>query len=264
MPSRRPLAGRTIVVTRSRAQAASFSSPLRRAGARVIEAPAIALAPPRSWRRADRAIGRLTSYQLVIFTSVNAVTRFAARLRRKGKSPRDLRRVEVIAIGPATAAALAKEGVRVAALPERFRAEGLVRALGRRRLEGVRVLLPRAAVARDLLVRTLRGRGARVDVAPVYRTVAVRAGLRQVRAALRAGRLDLLTFASSSAVEAFAGRFGAADMRRLRRVPVAVLGPITARTARRRGFRVAIRPAAATIPALASAVVRGLCRAVID
>jgi uroporphyrinogen III methyltransferase/synthase len=263
MPSRRPLAGRTIVVTRSRAQAASFSSPLRRAGARVIEAPAIALAPPRSWRRADQAVGRLPSYQMVIFTSVNAVARFAARLRRHGKGMRALRRIEVVAIGPATAAALGREGVRVAAHPERYRAEGLVRALGRRRLEGRRILLPRAAVARDLLVVALRRRGARVDVAPVYRTVAVSTGLRQVRAALRSERLDLLTFASSSAVEAFAGRFGAADRLRLRRVPVAVLGPITARTARRHGFRVAVRPAAATIPALAAAIVR-LFRTVVD
>jgi uroporphyrinogen III methyltransferase / synthase len=264
MSSRRPLAGRTIVVTRSRAQAAAFSSVLRRDGARVIVAPAIALLPPRSWRRADRAIERLSSYQMVVFTSVNAVTRFIARLRRKGKEPRDLRRVEVVAIGPATAAALRKEGLRVAARPERFRAEGLVRTLRRRRVEGIRILLPRAAVARDLLVRALRRRGARVDVAPVYRTVAVRAGLRQVRMALRSGRLDLLTFASSSAVEAFAGRFGAADRRRLRRVPVAVLGPITARTARRRGFRVTVRPSAATISALAAAIARRFRDAVVD
>jgi len=264
MPAGRPLAGRTIVVTRTRAQAAAFSSLLRRGGARVIEAPAIALAPPRSWRRADRAIGRLSTYQLLIFTSVNAVTWFVARLRRKGKGPRDLRRVEVVAIGPATAAALGKEGVRVAPLPERYRAEGLVRALGRRRVEGIRILVPRAAVARDLLVHALRRRRAIVEVAPVYRTVAVRTGMRQVHAALRSGRLDLLTFASSSAVEAFAGRFGAADRRRLRRVPVAVLGPVTARTARRRGFRVTIRPSAATIPAFAAAIVRHFGCAVVD
>ena len=263
MPRRRPLAGRTIVVTRSRAQAAAFSSLLRRQGARVIEAPAIELAPPRSWRRADRAIGRLPAYEMVIFTSVNAVTRFAARLRRRGTGMRALREAEVVAIGPATGAALRKEGLRVAAMPERYRAEGLVAALGRRRVRGIRILLPRAASARDVLVDALRRRGARVDVAPVYRTVAARTGLDGVRAALRSGRLDLITFASSSAVEAFAGRFGGADRRRLRRVPAAVLGPITARTARGLGFRVAVRPAAATIPALAAAIVR-LFRTVVD
>jgi uroporphyrinogen III methyltransferase / synthase len=263
MPRRRPLAGRTIVVTRARAQAAVFTAQLRKEGARVIVAPAIEFRPPRSWRRADRAIGRLSTYQMVVFTSVNAVARFAARLRRKGIGLGVLRHAEVVAIGPATAAALGKEGLRVAALPDRFRAEGLVKALGRRRVEGMRILLPRAAVARDLLVDALRRRGARVDVAPVYRTVAVRTGLAQVGEALRSGRLDLITFASSSAVEAFADRFGAADRRRLRRVPVGVLGPITARTARSRGFRVAVRPAAATIPALAAAIVR-LFRTVVD
>jgi uroporphyrinogen III methyltransferase/synthase len=126
------------------------------------------------------------------------------------------------------------------------------------------VLIPRAAVARDVLVRALRRRGARVEIAPVYRTVAVRTGLAQVRAALRSGRLDLLTFASSSAVEAFASRFGAADRRRLLRVPAAALGPVTARTARQRGFKVTVRPADATIPALAEAIVRHLRRAVIN
>jgi len=116
MPRRRPLAGRTIVVTRARAQAAVFTAQLRKEGARVIVAPAIAFRPPRSWRRADRAIGRLPAYEMVIFTSVNAVTRFAARLRRRGTGMGALRDAEVVAIGPATGAALRKEGLRVAAL----------------------------------------------------------------------------------------------------------------------------------------------------
>jgi uroporphyrinogen III methyltransferase/synthase len=166
---------------------------------------------------------------------------------------------EVLAIGPATAAALDKRGIQVAAIPEEFRAEGVIRVLGRRSLRDARVLIPRATVARDLLVRKLRLRGALVDVVPVYRTIASREGFREVVAALRSGAVDLITFTASSTVEFFTRKFRSpADRRRLRAVPAAVIGPITAMTARRHGFRIAIRPAEYTIPALSESIVRRL------
>jgi uroporphyrinogen III methyltransferase/synthase len=262
--SRRPLAGRTIVVTRASDQAAAFSALLREAGARVIEAPAIALRPPRTWAPVDRALARLDSYGILIFTSVNGVRRFFERMRVRRVDLRALHGRELVAIGPATAAALEERGLRVAVVPEEFRAEGLVGALARHDLRGARILVPRAAVARDVLVRELGRRGARVEVAPVYRTVASAEGLAEVRAALRAGRIDLVTFASSSTVENFALRFAPADRRRLCRVPAAVIGPITAATARRHGFRVAVQPRDYTIPALAAAIIRRLRHAVVD
>jgi uroporphyrinogen III methyltransferase/synthase len=258
---RRPLSGRTIVVTRAREQAAAFSDLLREAGARVLEAPAIALAAPRSWAPVDSALRRLDRYRYLIFTSVNGVARFFARLQARRVDVRDLKGLEVVAIGPATAAALEARGLRVAAVPDEFRAEGLVKVLVGRRLEGAQVLIPRAAVARDLLVRALRARGARVDVVPVYRTLASREGIREVAAALRAGEVDLVTFASSSTVTHFTRRFRAPSLaRRLRRVPAAAIGPITARAARDEGFRVALMPRRYTIPALAEAIVRRLGR----
>ncbi len=254
---RRPLTGRTIVVTRAREQAAAFAGLLRDAGARVLEAPAITLAAPRSWAPVDRALRRLDRYLYLIFTSVNGVARFFERLASRRIDARDLKGMEVVAIGPATAAALEARGLRVAAVPEEFRAEGLVNALARKRLDGAEVLIPRAAVARDLLVRALRARGARVDVVPVYRTLPSRLGIREVAAALRAGEVDLVTFTSSSTVTHFVRGFRAPALaRRLRRVPAAVIGPITARTARREGFRVAVMPREYTIPALAEAIVR--------
>jgi uroporphyrinogen III methyltransferase/synthase len=269
--ARRPLAGRTIVVTRARAQARAFSSLLRRQGARVIEAPAIVLRPPRAWAPVDRAIRRLATFDVVVFTSVNGVQRFFERLDRLQGRAGDLRRSAIVAIGPATRAALRRRGLRVAALPAEYRAEGVVRLLSRRgllrrRLEGARILIPRAAVARDVLVQALRRRKARVVVVPVYRALPTSAGMPAVRAALRRGRLDLVTFASSSTVEHFVRRFKrTADRRLLRRVPAAVIGPITARTARRLGFRIAVQPRAYTIPALATAIARRLRRsAVVD
>lgn len=257
-PARRPLAGRTIVVTRAREQAGGFTALLRAAGAEVLEAPAIEIVAPRSFAAVDRAIGRIGDYRILILTSVNGVSRFLDRMRAAGMGPRALAGLEIVAIGPATAGALRRRGLAVAGMPDDFRAEGLVDLLGGRDLEGVRILLPRAAVARDLLVRALRRRGARVDVVTVYRAVPSSAGMAAVRAALRAGRIDLVTFASSSTAIHFTARFRAADRRRLRRVPAAVIGPITAASARRLGFRIAVQPRQYTIPALAAAIVRRL------
>jgi len=254
---RRALSGRTIVVTRSREQAASFAALLAEEGARVLEAPAIALRPPRSWAPLDRALERVGGYDYLIFTSVNGVARFFERWQSGRRDVRDLKGIAIVAIGPATAAALEARGLRVAVVPEEFRAEGLERALRGRPLAGARVLIARAAVARDLLVRALRRRGARVDVVPVYRTVASHEGAREVAAALRAGEIDLLTFTSSSTVERFTATLRRLGLgRRLRRVPAAVIGPITARAARRSGLRVVLSPRRYTVPALAEAIIR--------
>ena len=258
--ARRPLAGRTIVVTRARGQAEEFSAGLREAGARVIEAPAIAFDPPHSWAVTDLALRRIADYRFVVFTSVNGVERFLDRLLRRGGDLRDLAGARLLAIGPATAAAVRARGLRVEAVPEEYRAEGVIRLMvrlaGRSGLRQVRVLIPRAAVARDLLPRALRARGARVDVAPVYRTRPAREGARAVAAAIRRDQVDLITFTSSSTVTAFVGKFR--DRRLLRGRAAAVIGPITAATARRHGFRVRVMPRDYTIPALGEAIVRAL------
>jgi len=112
-------------------------------------------------------------------------------------------------------------------------------------------------VAGDVLIRDLRRRGAGVDVAPVYRTIASREGAAEIRDALRRGRLDLITFTSSSTVTSFARLFrGGDEHRRIRKVPVAAIGPITAATARREGFRVALMPRVYTVPDLTRAILR--------
>jgi len=254
---RLPLRGRTIVVTRPRDQAGPFVEALRELGAGVILAPAIVLRPPRSMVRLDRALARVASYDYLVFTSVNAVARLFARLLETRRDIRDLQGVDILAIGPATAAAVEARGLRVAAVPAEHRAEGIVKMMGRRRLAGARVLVPRAAVARDVLIKELRRRGARVDVVEVYRTAPSREGADEIRRALRRGRVDLITFTSSSTVTSFARLFrGREEARRIRRVPVAAIGPITAATARREGFRVALMPRTYTVPDLTRAVVR--------
>jgi uroporphyrinogen III methyltransferase/synthase len=260
----KPLAGKTIAVTRSRAQAAAFARHLRAKGARVVLAPAIAFAPPRSRRPLDRALRALPGYDLVLFTSSNGVAFFLDRLEKRSAAARALAGSRVVAIGPATAEALRRRGVRVDATPREFRAEGLVRLLGRVRVRGARVLLPRAAEGREVLTRALRKRGARLDVVPVYRTVPDRRGLRALRRALRSGRLDCVTFASGATVDHVIGGLGAADRRLLRRVPAAVIGPITAQAARRRGFRVLVAPHRTTVADWARAIARSLADPVVQ
>ncbi|MGH9749890.1 MAG: uroporphyrinogen-III C-methyltransferase [Candidatus Polarisedimenticolia bacterium] len=246
-----PLADRTLVVTRAREQAGPLIEALTARGARVIAAPAIAFAPPRSYAPLDRALRRLPTYDLVIFTSANGVDRFFERLRRRRVDLRTLRGT-IAAIGPATAAAVGRLGLRVALVPEEYRAEGLLRALRVKR--GMHVLIPRAAVARDLLPRTLRRAGARVDVTPVYRTVRSREGTAPLAAAVRRGAIDLVLFTSSSTVTHFVEKLPPRLRRRLRGTPAACIGPITAATARAHGFRIAAIPRDYTVPALVTAV----------
>ncbi len=254
-------------MTRAAAQAGDLSRRLRDLGATVIEAPAIAFAPPRSWRSCDRALRTIDRFDLILLTSVNAVDRFLRRARSRRVRKARLAAVPVLAIGPATAAAARRGGLRVVGVPGAFRAEGLASLLrrggvrrGRLRRpsgwRGARVLLPRAATARDVVVVALRCLGARVVVVPVYRTVPARRGRAVALASLRAARLDLVTFASSATARHFAGGFAIADRRRLRRVPAAVIGPVTAAEARRLGFRIAAMPRRATIPDLAQAIAR--------
>ena len=262
---RRPLRGRTVVVTRPRDQAGSFVEALRDQGARVLLAPAISFQPPRSWAALDRTLGRLDRYDALIFTSANGVGRFFARLRDRTIDLRDLKGIEVIAIGPATAAAVEERGLRVAAVPEDYRAEGIIEMLGQRNLRGARILIPRAEVARDLLPRMLRRRGAEVEVAPVYRAVPSRAGLTEISlsATGAASFTETRTIsvwptrATRNRVTSFARMFrDAGEARRIKRVPVAVIGPITAATARRERFRVAVVPRVSTAPDLVRAIVR--------
>ena len=166
---RLPLFGRRIVVTRAREQAGEFSARLRALGADVIEFPTIAIRPPLDYAPLDDAIARLETYHWLVFTSANGVRAFLERL---DASPFDLRRLRarLCAIGPATARALEALHLKVDLVPRQYVAESLIEAFAGEELAGRRVLLPRAAVARDLVPAELRRRGALVDVVEAYRT----------------------------------------------------------------------------------------------
>ncbi|MBV9339387.1 MAG: uroporphyrinogen-III synthase, partial [Acidobacteria bacterium] len=195
----RPLAGVRVLVGRAEHQARPLTLGLKSLGAEVTEIPFIAIRPPRSCASFDRALKHIRDYDWLLLTSVNGVHALAARLTDLGMSARRFRHLEVAAIGPATREALEKLGIQVAVVPEAYVAESVIASL-RGRVEGSRVLLPRARVARDTLPCELRSLGARVDVVEAYETVVPRASERKLQAIMGDPRRrpHLVTFTSSS------------------------------------------------------------------
>ncbi|WP_424667125.1 uroporphyrinogen-III C-methyltransferase [Candidatus Binatus sp.] len=249
---RTPLFGRTVVVTRARAAASVFATALRRLGAEVMEFPTIETAPPTSFVALDRAIKRIGTFDWIIFTSAMGVESFVERLKSRGSDIRALGRASIAAIGPATAGCLADYAIRVAAVPDEYRAEEIVSAIGIKRIRGKRFLIPRAEVAREALPEILRDQGAKeVVVAPAYRTVKPKGGqIARMRELIASGKIDLVTFTSSSTVTNFCELIGTSG----KGVRAAAIGPITAATAEERGFEVVVRPRTYTIEALAEAI----------
>ena len=256
----RPLAGRRVVITRRREQAGGLRRALEARGATVLERPTIALAPPRSWRPLDEALRRLHRYNWILFTSANGVERFVARMQNRGINRQALRGVKVAAIGPATARALRRHRLQASVVPEEYRAEGLLSALRGVSWRGQRVLLARAAAAREVLPRELRRRGAQVDVVGVYRTVIPPASRRRAQALFRGKKPDAITFTSSSTVRNFCALLGRQRARRaLEGVAVATIGPVTSRTARALGLRVEVEAKTFTVAGLVQALESFFC-----
>ena len=228
---RRPLHGRVVAVTRARAQASGLATRLRELGAEVAETPAIRIEPRPLEGELLEALSRIREYALVCLTSPNGVRLLFDALRGTECDARALAGATVAAIGPGTAAELDAHGVRADVVPERYVAEALVEALARVQVDGRRVLVARAAEARDVLPGAMRDRGAEVDDVALYDTVAEPLGEAE-RAAL--ARADYVTFTSSSTVRYLADS-GAGPPEGARIVSI---GPVTSETARERGLTV--------------------------
>ncbi|MFA6029322.1 MAG: inositol monophosphatase family protein [Elusimicrobiota bacterium] len=249
-----PLRGKTVLLTRPKARAEGLTRALARKGARVVHAPLIRTVPPPSWSALDRALRELPDFDAVVFASASAVSAFFGRARTLGLRPRPPRRL--YAVGPATAAALRERGWNAAAVPERHEARALARRMGK--VRGARILLPRALEGREELPRALRRAGARLVVAPAYRTVPDPEGLRALRALTRRGETpDWTVFASPSAVEAFFSALGAPAARGfLAAARAASIGPTTSAALRRRGIEPAAEAGRRGAEELAGAVAR--------
>jgi uroporphyrinogen III methyltransferase/synthase len=240
-----PLAGRRIVVTRAREQADTLSARLSALGAAVIELPTIEIRPPNDSGPLDCAIANLPSYDWLIFTSANGVRAFIDRLP-------DLRalRGKICAIGPATRDAIEALHLKIDLMGEEYVAESLVAAFAAHSMEGKRVLLPRAAVARDLVPIELTKRGAHVDVVEAYRTLPPDDLTAEIHDAF-ARKPDVITFTSSSTVKNFVA---AAGTEILAGVNVVSIGPITSQTARDLGVTVAAQASVFTVDGLVEAL----------
>ena len=251
----KPLFGKRILVTRALEQAGDFTRVLEKEGAEPLSFPTIKTVAPESYKPLDRAIKRLSAYDWAIFTSVNGVKYFFDRLYKLGLDVRELKGVKICAVGPMTAKAIERLGIRVDLTPKEFKAEGLLEALGKRSIKGKRFLLARAMKAREIIPEEIKRLGGKIDVVPAYRTVKPSkeaAGLREI---ITSGGVDVVTFTSASTVTNFASVFKKSELPGLLKgCKVACIGPITAEAAKKLGLSVDIMPKDYTIPALTRAM----------
>ena len=256
----RPLHGRRVLVTRAREQAGSLSDLISDAGGEPVELPTIQIAPPSDGAPLQRAARNLSSYQWLVVTSANAVDALFQALREEGLDTRALAGVQVAAIGPATADALARYGVRADCVPARYVSEALVDELKGRVKPGDFVLHPRAESGREVVVEGLSALGATVHQVAAYRTVVPESAGERARELLTNGRIDVVTFASSSSVHNLVELLGG-DITLLNGIAIACIGPITEATARELGLQVQVQTREHTIPGLVDAMIEHLSAA---
>ena len=245
----RLLDGLRIVITRATHQAEELGALLRNEGAEVIYLPTVAIEPPPDPAPLREAAAQCDAYDWIVFTSANAVRAFAAEL----PGPRMTCRAHIAAIGASTAAEARAAGFSVSVTPEKYIAESLVDALGKEDLQGKRVLIPSAAVTRNVVPHALAELGASVEVVEAYRNVVPSGAASLAKEILRDPFPDWITFASSSALENLVALIGTEP---LKSVPIASIGPITSASVRRHGLSVAAEAHVAGAEGILQAILR--------
>ncbi len=250
------LQGKRIVITRSADQALETVELVKKAGGVPVLFPTIEIVAPESWDPVDKAIARLHSYHWVIFTSVNGVRFFTSRMKELEVPLEELGRKRLCSIGPATGKALNNLGLKVDVVPERFVAESVLEALkSQGDLNGLRILLPRAEVARETLPIGLREAGAEVDVVAVYRTVRASPSDELKREVLNS---EVLTFTSPSTLTNFVEIMGEQAEEAFKNKVVACIGPVTEKRARELGVPIHLVAEEYTTEGLLKAVSQAL------
>ena len=255
-----PLTGKTILVTRAQQQAGKLRDALRELGASVIELPVIEIVPPDSYEPIDNALHQLSVYDWIIFTSANTAQVFAERSRMLGLRLNAFSNLSTAAIGAATAAAMAEQGIKVDLVPDRYVAESVVDAL-ENRVRGSRILLARAKIARDIIPEALTHAGARVDVVDAYQTLVPADSAQRVREIFdrSAYAIDAVTFTSSSTAKNFVDLLNQAGVAiPLPGVKACSIGPVTSATLREYGWEPSIEAEQFDIPGLVAATVKAL------
>ncbi len=251
---RRPLHGCRVVVTRARAQASGLAATLRGLGAEVVELPAIRIEPRLESEELRRAVESIRDYSLLCLTSPNGVHLLFEALTAADRDARSLAGATIAAIGPGTARALAEHGIAADIVPEEFVAEALVEALAEVEVTGKRVLIARAAEAREVLPDALRERGAEVDIVALYETVRETPSDQAIESAQNA---DYVTFTSSSTVRNLTEALGERFPKGARIVSI---GPVTSETIRDAGLEVHVEATRHDIKGLIAALLADAAR----
>jgi len=249
----KPLAGKRILVTRAREQAAALVERIEALGGEAYVFPVIAFGPPASWDPVDEAIAALDRYQWLVITSPNGARFFMGRLREKGYDATALAGLKVAAVGATTARALAEWGVRVDVIPREFRGAALPEAMGPYLKPGDRVLMARGDLADPAHAEGIRALGAVVDDLVVYRTVPAGGDVERLKADLAAGAVDYVTFTSGSTVRNLLSLLGGKEP--LAGVRVAVIGQETRKAAEEAGLTVHAVAREASMAGLVDAIV---------
>ena len=250
----KPLFGKGVVITRPEKQADDLAQLLTREGAHPLSFPTIKIVPPPNWRDLDAAIKNLEDYDWLIFTSANGVAFFFERLFAKNKDIRDLKGIKICCIGPATAQQVQSKGIMVDLVPKKFISEGILESFSGIDLRGKKILIARAAKARDVLPAGLKKSGAKVDVVTAYETVNSGKKKNELETLFKENQVDVITFTSSSTVNNFVKIMGR-KFSLPKDIKIACIGPVTAAAAKKAGLPVDIHQEEYTMKGLVGALI---------
>jgi uroporphyrinogen III methyltransferase/synthase len=264
-PQDPPLLGKKVLVTRTRAQSEAITRQLEALGAEVLHCPTIDVVPPSSWSALDASIAKIQEYDWIVFTSANGVRFFLRRLGERRSEGIDVLAAHTIcAIGPATAVAIESAGAHVHVTAFNSTAEGALTAIidhlgGEDKVRGLRFLIPRARVAREILPTGLRSLGARVDAVETYQNIKPDVQPEDITRLFEENSIDAITFTSSSTVSNFAELTGLTDLSGLlSNTLVGCIGPVTAETAASYGLKRVIQPERYDAAGLVEAIVKSI------
>jgi uroporphyrinogen III methyltransferase/synthase len=260
----KPLAGKTILVTRAENQASELVRLIQEKGGEAVTFPTIQIHPPSRVERLqalEDAVNRLSAYDWIIFTSVNGVTHFLQAVQQKKLDPVQVIKAKIAAVGPKTAAVLQAKGFAVELIPKAFHAGALAETLKSRLKPGLRVLLPRGDLARPELPERLKEMGLRVTELIVYETVPGGGDSRKLAHLLKHKQIDVITFTSPSTLKNLLAileqcEFPASRLHEF--AELACIGPVTAKEAAEHGLHVTYMAEESTVSGLVEALCRGL------
>jgi uroporphyrinogen III methyltransferase/synthase len=251
----KPLFGQRILVTREHTEG---FEPLEDLGAEIVEFHTIRIVPPDDWTELDKAIEKIDSYNWLVLTSVNGVKFFFRRLMERDRDIRDLKGIKICAIGTKTAAEINKHGIKVDLVPKKFNAEGLVDSFMKEnntdKLDGLKILLPRAQDARAVFPDKVKELGGKIDVFTAYKAVKPTTHGKRMKRFLKEGKITIATFTSAATFNNYMEIMGEDAIGLLKDVTIAVIGPVTAKAVEKAGLKVGIMPEEATVDAMVNAI----------